>query len=154
LFYEPTVLTDVDESMLVCRSETFGPVVSIYGFDDVESAIAEANDSDMGLNFSVWSSDAKRGVEIASRLRAGTVGVNDGYAAAWSSYDAPMGGIKASGMSRRHGKVGLLKFTETQTVAVQRWVPAFAPLPGMSYERYQKLLGPLLKLLKRTPFYK
>ncbi len=154
LFYEPTVLTDVEESMLLCRSETFGPVVSIYGFDDVEAAIGQANDSDMGLNFSVWTSNAKRGVEIASRLHAGTVGVNDGYAAAWSSYDAPMGGMKASGTSRRHGSAGLLKFTETQTVAVQRWVPAFAPFPGMSYEQYQKLLGPLLKLLKRLPLYK
>jgi len=154
LFYEPTVLTDVDESMLVCRSETFGPVVSIYGYDHVEEAISQANDSKLGLNFSVWTSDAKRGVEIASRLHAGTVGVNDGYAAAWSSYDAPMGGMKASGMSRRHGSVGLLKYTETQTVAVQRWVPAFAPFPGMTYQQYQKLLGPLLKLLKRTPFYK
>jgi len=154
LFYEPTVLTDVEPSMLLCRSETFGPVVSIYGYDHVEEAISQANDSDLGLNFSVWTSDAKRGVKIASRLHAGTVGVNDGYAAAWSSYDAPMGGMKASGMSRRHGSVGLLKYTETQTVAVQRWVPAFAPFPGMSYQQYQKLLGPLLKLLKRIPFYK
>lgn len=154
LFYEPTVLTDVEETMLLCRSETFGPVVSIYGFDDVETAVSQANDSHMGLNFSVWTGDVSRGVQIAAKLHAGTVGVNDGYAAAWSSYDAPMGGMKASGISRRHGKVGLLKFTETQTVAVQRWVPAFAPPPGMSYERYQKLLGPLLKLLKRTPFYK
>ena len=154
LFYEPTVLANVEESMLLCRSETFGPVVSIYGFDDVEAAVDQANDSDMGLNFSVWTSNAKRGVEIASRLHAGTVGVNDGYAAAWSSYDAPMGGMKASGMSRRHGSAGLLKFTEIQTVAVQRWVPAFAPFPGMSYEQYQKLLEPLLKLLKRLPLYK
>ena len=154
LFYEPTVLTDVEETMLLCRSETFGPVVSVYGFDDVDEAISQANDSHMGLNFSVWTGDVKRGVQIASRLHAGTVGVNDGYAAAWSSYDAPMGGMKASGVSRRHGRVGMLKFTETQTVAVQRWVPAFAPLPGMSYERYQQLLGPLLKLLKHLPFYK
>ena len=154
LFYEPTVLTDVDESMLLCRAETFGPVVSLYGFDDVENAISLANDSHMGLNFSVWTSDARQGVKIASRLHAGTVGVNDGYAAAWSTYDAPMGGMKASGMSRRHGSVGLLKYTESQTVAVQRWVPAFAPFPGMSYQQYQKVLGPLLRLLRHTPFYK
>lgn len=154
LFYEPTVLTDVEESMLLCRSETFGPVVSIYGFADIGEAVASANDSEYGLNYSVWAGDTKHGVEIASRLHAGTVGVNDGYAAAWSSYDAPMGGMKASGISRRHGEVGLLKYTESQTVALQRGVPAFAPFPGMGYERYQKVLGSLLKLLRRLPFYK
>lgn len=154
LFYEPTVLTDVDESMLLCRSETFGPVVSIYGVADTEEAIHAANDSDYGLNYSVWTADSRAGVDIASRLHAGTVGVNDGYAAAWSSYGAPMGGMKASGISRRHGEGGLLKYTESQTVAVQRAIPAFAPPPGMSYERYQRILAPALKLMRRLPFYK
>jgi succinate-semialdehyde dehydrogenase/glutarate-semialdehyde dehydrogenase len=65
-----------------------------------------------------------------------------------------MGGMKASGVSRRHGEVGLLKYTETQTVAVQRGIPAFAPPPGMSYDQYQRVLGPMLKVLKKTPFYK
>lgn len=154
LFYEPTVLADVDESMLVCDIETFGPVATIYGYTDIEDAISSANDSDYGLNFSVWTADTKKGIAVASRLHAGTVGVNDGYAATWSSYDAPMGGWKASGLSRRHGEVGLLKFTEPQTVAVQRGIEAFAPFPGMDYNRYQKVLGPILKLLKRLPFYK
>lgn len=154
LFYEPTVITDVDDSMVICRSETFGPVVTIAGFSHVEDAIRMANDSDYGLNFSVWTSDTRRGVEIASHLHAGTVGVNDGYAAAWSSYDAPMGGMKASGISRRHGEVGLLKFTESQTIAVQRGIPAFAPPLDMSYETYQRVLAGLLKVLRRLPFYK
>ena len=154
LFYAPTVLTDVDDGMLLCRDETFGPVVSIYGYDGIETAIYEANASHLGLNFSVWTGDATQGVDIASRLKAGTVGVNDGYAATWSSYDAPMGGMRASGMSRRHANVGLLKYTESQTVAVQRGVDAFAPLPGMDYPRYLKVLGPLLKVLKKAPFYK
>lgn len=154
LFYEPTVLTDVDERMLLCRSETFGPVVSIYPFGDLGDAIALANDSDLGLNHSVWTRDTNRGVDVASQLKAGTVGVNDGYAATWSSYDAPMGGMKASGVGRRHGAEGLLKYTEPQTVAVQKVGPAFAPPPGLDYETYQKVLGPLLKILKRLPFYK
>lgn len=154
LFYEPTVLADVEESMLVCEVETFGPVATIYGFHDIEEAIEAANDSDYGLNYSVWTSNTRRGIEVASRLHAGTVGVNDGYAATWSSYDAPMGGWKASGLSRRHGAVGLLKFTEPQTVAVQRGIAAFAPFPGMDYARYQKVLGPLMRLLRRLPFYK
>ncbi|MDX1467968.1 MAG: succinic semialdehyde dehydrogenase [Acidimicrobiia bacterium] len=154
LFYEPTVLTDVDESMLVCSVETFGPVATIYGYSDIEEAIAAANESDYGLNFSVWTSDSRKGVEVASRLHAGTVGVNDGYAATWSSYDAPMGGWKSSGLSRRHGEVGLLKFTEPQTISLQRGIDAFAPFPGMDYDRYHRVLGPMMKLLKRLPFYK
>jgi succinate-semialdehyde dehydrogenase/glutarate-semialdehyde dehydrogenase len=154
LFYDPTVLTDVDESMSLCREETFGPVVSVYGYRDVDTAIAAANDSDHGLNYSVWTGDEDRGVGIASRLQAGTVGVNDGYAAAWSTYDAPMGGVKTSGQGRRHGSQGLLKYTEAQTIAVQRVGPAFAPMGGLGYPRYQRLLGKALKLLKRLPFYK
>jgi succinate-semialdehyde dehydrogenase/glutarate-semialdehyde dehydrogenase len=154
LFYEPTLLTDVDESMSLCRDETFGPVASIYGYDELDSAIGLANDSDLGLNYSVWTADEARGVEIAAELHAGTVGVNDGYAAAWSSYDAPMGGFKSSGLGRRHGSVGLLKFTESQTVAVQRYGKAFAPLGSMTYDSYQRILGPALKLLRRLPFYK
>ncbi|HUG09153.1 MAG TPA: succinic semialdehyde dehydrogenase [Acidimicrobiia bacterium] len=154
LFYEPTALTAVDDAMLLCRSETFGPVVSIYGYDDLEDAIAMANDSHLGLNHSVWTGDAHQGVEVASRLEAGTVGVNDGYAATWSSYDAPMGGWKRSGIGRRHGSEGLLKYTEPQTVAVQRIGPAFAPPGGLDYPTYQRLLGKALKLLKRVPFYK
>jgi succinate-semialdehyde dehydrogenase/glutarate-semialdehyde dehydrogenase len=154
LFYEPTVLTDVDESMDLCRGETFGPVVTIYGFESVEDAIGEANASEYGLNFSVWTADTRSGMEVASRLQAGTVGVNDGYAAAWSSFDAPMGGMKASGQGRRHGAEGLLKYTEAQTIAVQRIGPAFAPVGGLGYETYHRLLGKALKLLKWVPFYK
>ncbi len=154
LFYEPTVLTDVDDGMLLCRGETFGPVVSIYGFDHLEEAIAMANDSHLGLNHSVWTEDLQQGVRVASRLEAGTVGVNDGYAATWSSYDAPMGGWKRSGIGRRHGSEGLLKYTESQTVAVQRIGPAFAPPGGLDYPVYQRLLGKALKFLKHVPFYK
>jgi succinate-semialdehyde dehydrogenase/glutarate-semialdehyde dehydrogenase len=154
LFYAPTLLADVDERMLVCRTETFGPVASIYPYEHVDDAIALANDSEFGLNFSVWTGDAKRGVEIASRLEAGTVCVNDGYAVAWSAYDAPMGGMGSSGLGRRHGTDGLLKYTEAQTVAVQSVGSAFAPLGGMSYERYQRLLGRALKMLRHLPLYK
>lgn len=154
LFYEPTLLTDVEESMTICRTETFGPVASIYGFTGVGSAIAKANDSEFGLNFSVWTGDTRRGVDLASHLHAGTVGVNDGYAAVWSTYDAPMGGVKSSGLGRRHGSAGLLKFTESQTVAVQRVGPAFAPIGSLSYETYQRLLSAALKVLRRLPFYK
>ncbi len=154
LMYEPTVLTDVDESMLLCRTETFGPVVSIYGVPDAETAIERANDSDLGLNFSVWTRNIRAGIDIASRLEAGLVGVNDGYAATWSAYDAPLGGMKASGLSRRHGAEGLLKYTEAQNVAVQLIGPSFAPPSWISYEQYNQILGKALKVIRRLPFYK
>lgn len=154
LFYEPTVLTDVDDSMDLCRGETFGPVVSIYGFESVDDAVSEANASDFGLSFSVWTADTRSGFDVASRLQAGTVGVNDGYAAVWSTFDAPMGGMKSSGQGRRHGTEGLLKYTEPQSIAIQKIGPAFAPVAGIGYETYHRVLGRVLKLLKRVPFYK
>jgi acyl-CoA reductase-like NAD-dependent aldehyde dehydrogenase len=129
-------------------------VVAIYPFADLDRAVAGANDTEFGLNFSVWTEDTDKGVDIATRLQAGTVGVNDGYAAAWSTYEAPMGGMKASGQGRRHGVEGLLKYTEAQTVAVQRIGPAFAPIAGLGYPVYQRLLGRVLKILKWVPFYK
>jgi succinate-semialdehyde dehydrogenase/glutarate-semialdehyde dehydrogenase len=153
-FYEPTLLTDVDETMDICRTETFGPVAATYGFDQVEEAVALANDSDFGLNYSVWTANSRKGVDVATQLHAGTVGVNDGFHAAWSSYDAPMGGYKSSGLGRRHGSIGLTKFTESQTVAIQNFGEAFAPPASMSYEDLQKLVGPVMKFLKRLPFYK
>jgi succinate-semialdehyde dehydrogenase/glutarate-semialdehyde dehydrogenase len=65
-----------------------------------------------------------------------------------------MGGMKASGHGRRHGSEGLLKYTEAQSIAIQKIGPAFAPPGNVSYPTYQKILGPALKLLKRAPFYK
>ena len=82
LFHAPTVLTGVDESMLVASEETFGPVVTIYPYDDVEDAIAGANASAYGLNASIWTSDPARGARIARRIECGTVNVNESYAAA------------------------------------------------------------------------
>lgn len=154
LFYEPTLLSEVDESMELCRAETFGPVASLYGFDDVSEAVSAANESEFGLNFSVWTKNTRQGLDLATQLEAGTVGVNDGYAAVWSSYDAPLGGMKKSGKGRRHGREGLLKYTEAQTIAVQKIGPAFAPFGGLGYPSYQKVLSSALKVLKRLPFYK
>ena len=109
--------------MTLHRDETFGPVAAVARFRDTDEVIARANDSEYGLNFSLWTRDTERGRALATRLRAGTVNVNEGYAAAWASVDAPMGGMKASGLGRRHGADGILKYTESQTVAVQRAAP-------------------------------
>ncbi|MGB9987142.1 succinic semialdehyde dehydrogenase [Salarchaeum japonicum] len=119
-FHEPTILEDVTSEMTLSSEETFGPVVALYEVDSVEEAVERANDSPYGLNASVWTSDTARGEHVAERIECGTVNVNEGYAAAWASIDAPMGGMKDSGVGRRHGDEGLLKYTESQTVATQR----------------------------------
>jgi succinate-semialdehyde dehydrogenase/glutarate-semialdehyde dehydrogenase len=146
-FFAPTVLTDVPESAELVRSETFGPVVAIYPVRTEEEAIAHANDSPLGLNASVWTAPS-RGLAFGSRIEAGTVNVNEGYAAAWASHSAPMGGWKESGVGRRHGAEGLLKYTESQTVSVQRALP-IAPWTGMGNETFANLFTRATRILNR-----
>ncbi|MFF0464614.1 succinic semialdehyde dehydrogenase [Streptomyces mexicanus] len=147
LFYEPTILTDVTPDMTLHAQETFGPVVSIYPYRDVEEAIELANSTPYGLNASVWSGNGARGRAVAARLHAGTVNVNEAFAAAWGSIDAPMGGMGDSGLGRRHGADGILKYTEAQTVAHQR-VQGFYPPARISPEAWAALLTGALKAMK------
>ncbi|MGH8871302.1 MAG: succinic semialdehyde dehydrogenase [Acidimicrobiia bacterium] len=154
LFYPATVLTDVTEEMSICREETFGPVVSIYGYTDLSEAIGKANDSAHGLHFSLWTRDTTRALDIAVRLHAGSVTVNDGLVASWGSHQAPMGGMKDSGLGRRHGLEGILKFTEPQTVATQRLIPAYSPFRGISPGRYTRLVELSTKVFRRLPWYR
>jgi succinate-semialdehyde dehydrogenase / glutarate-semialdehyde dehydrogenase len=119
-FHEPTVLVDVTPQMSVYAEETFGPVVSVHPVVDDDDAVTRANDTDYGLSASIWSRDLDAARALAARVRAGSVNVNDGYVAAIGSVSAPMGGMGASGVGRRHGPEGLLRYTETQTVATQK----------------------------------
>lgn len=147
LFYEPTVLTDVTPDMTLHGHETFGPVVSIYPYRDEDEAVALANATSYGLNASVWSRDGARGRAVAARVHAGTVNVNEAFAAAWGSVDAPMGGMGDSGLGRRHGADGILKYTEPQTIAHQR-VQGFTPPARISPETWAALLTGALEVLK------
>jgi succinate-semialdehyde dehydrogenase/glutarate-semialdehyde dehydrogenase len=151
LFFEPTILDGVTTESAVCDEETFGPVVSIYRFDDEEDAIARANGTSYGLNSSVWSKSLRHAKAVAARLHTGTVNVNEGYAPAYASVAAPMGGMGDSGIGRRHGSEGILKYTEVQTVAVQR-VIQMTPSFGLDDEGYAKLLGKSLAMLKALRF--
>ncbi len=149
-FFEPTVLTDVDESMALCTEETFGPVVAIYEWSDEDDIVERANDSDYGLNASIWTEDLERGTRLAKRIETGTVNVNEAYAAAWVALDAPMGGMKDSGIGRRHGHHGFMKYTEPQTVAVQKHMAMDAP-PGVPYWLYAKAMNKVLKVQRKIP---
>ena len=102
-------------------------MVSVYPFATNQQAIELANATEYGLNASIWSRDTELARRMATRIHAGTVNVNEAYAAAWGSVEAPMGGFKSSGLGRRHGSEGILKYTEAQTVAVQRGMPIAAP---------------------------
>ncbi|MGH3518929.1 MAG: succinic semialdehyde dehydrogenase [Haloechinothrix sp.] len=150
LFYEPTVLTGVTPGMKPFADETFGPVVSIYGYTDLENAIERANDTPYGLNASVWTSNGKLGRQVAARIQAGTVNVNEGFAATFGSIDAPMGGFGDSGVGRRNGAEGILRYTETQTIATQRGLK-LRPFRGMPPKLWAKLMSVGVKALRRLP---
>ena len=114
--------------------ETFGPVVSVYRFADEADAVARANDGQYGLNASVYTQDGARGRAVARQIKCGTVNVNEAFAATFASIDAPMGGMRESGLGRRQGAEGVLRYTETQSVATQRLL-RFGPMFGLTDER-------------------
>ena len=141
------MLADVTDAMDLCRAETFGPVVSVRAVRNAAEAIRLANDSAYGLNASVWTRDLRRGRAVAARIETGTVSINETYAAVWGATRSPMGGVKDSGLGRRHGRDGILKYTEPQTVAVQRLV-GFSPPPGVSWDAWARGFTVSLKVLK------
>jgi succinate-semialdehyde dehydrogenase/glutarate-semialdehyde dehydrogenase len=147
-FYEPTVLTNVSEAMTCFGEETFGPVVSVYAFDTEDEAISLANKTAYGLNASVITRDERRGREIAARLHAGTVNINEGYATAWAATGSPMGGWGDSGLGRRHGREGLMKYTESQTIGTQR-IMGWGTPPFLTHKQWADSLVLAVGLLKK-----
>lgn len=110
-FVEPTIFVDVQNYMRIAREEIFGPVLSIIKYKTVEEAVALANDSMYGLAAGVWSRDKEKAREVAMRLRAGTVWINEWHLI---SEKAPFGGYKQSGIGREFGIDGLREYTETK----------------------------------------
>jgi acyl-CoA reductase-like NAD-dependent aldehyde dehydrogenase len=108
-FLRPVVLTDVTPAMRLWREETFGPLLAVVPFDDEDEAVALANDSDYGLNASVWTSDLERGARVARRLVTGSCAINDVVKNIGNPH-TPFGGTKASGFGRTHGPEGLRAF--------------------------------------------
>ncbi|MEN0140543.1 MAG: aldehyde dehydrogenase family protein [Rhodococcus sp. (in: high G+C Gram-positive bacteria)] len=116
-FVQPTVVRDITEDNPLLTEETFGPVRSIVKYDDIEDALARANNTPYGLGGSVWGTDVERATAVASRLETGTSWVNHHFAL---TPDVPFGGHKQSGIGVEFGTEGLQEFTEVHVVNVSR----------------------------------
>ncbi|TQC45638.1 aldehyde dehydrogenase [Rhodococcus sp. WS4] len=111
-FISPTVFANVDNHHTIAQEEIFGPVLAVIPYDDVDHAVALANDSEFGLGGSVWSEDPERALSVANRVRTGSVGINSYI----NDPASPFGGIKASGMGRELGPEGLAGFQLLKSV--------------------------------------
>jgi succinate-semialdehyde dehydrogenase / glutarate-semialdehyde dehydrogenase len=147
--HEPTVLAGVRHGMRVRDEETFGPVVSIERFHTQDEAVAYANDTPYGLAASIWSGDVRGARRLAQRLHAGGVDINEYYGATWGSIDLSQGGMKDSGLGRRNGRDGLLRFTEAQAIASQH-IHGIHPPANLANGEFARLLTTTLKTIHWT----
>ena len=115
-FVEPTIFSGVEADMRIAQEEIFGPVLAVITYDDEDEAIAIANNSSYGLNGSIFTSDLERGLELARRIRTGTVELNGSPA----GYHAPMGGFKSSGIGRESGPEGFDPYVELKAIGLPR----------------------------------
>jgi len=119
IFFEPTVVANVDHSMALMTEETFGPIVPVMAVADADEALRLANETRYGLNASVWTRDVERGVALAERIESGNVCVNECVISAGVP-GLPFGGVKQSGVGTRHGGAeGLRQFTVRQAMLVE-----------------------------------
>lgn len=146
MFFEPTVLTDVDHSMQVMTEETFGPVVPIMKVRDEEEAVRYANDSRYGLNSSVFTKDLEKGEQIARRIDAGNACVND-CVTNYAAQELPFGGVGESGIGVRHGAAGIQKYCRTQSLLITRFAGKKELFFFPYTKRRTKLLERLMVLL-------
>jgi acyl-CoA reductase-like NAD-dependent aldehyde dehydrogenase len=116
-FIPPTIVRDIPHDARLVQEEQFGPILPVLRYDDLDDAIASANDSEFGLGGTVWTSDPKRGEQVAMRIDTGTVWVNRHLDL---PFDVPFGGAKQSGIGRQQGMAGLEEFTQAKVVNVGR----------------------------------
>lgn len=114
-FFEPTILTEVDSTMLVAREETFGPLAPLFRFDDVDDVIRQANDTEFGLAAYFYGRDISLIWKVAEALEYGMVGVNTGLI---STEVAPFGGMKSSGLGREGSKYGIEEYVEMKYICL------------------------------------
>lgn len=146
-YYEPTVLTDVDHTMLVMRDETFGPVLAIQRVANMDEAVELANDSEYGLTASIWSRSESRAIEIGERLATGSVTIND-HTVSYGIIGLPFGGVKSSGFGRVHGDEGLLEFVRSKAWTSHRFGPKeiyWFPIGRRDFDSAVRLTGTLYR---------
>ena len=114
-YVEPTVFVDVTNAMTIAQEEIFGPVLVVIPYEDEEDAIRIANDSVYGLSGGISSASTERALNVARRIRTGTLNINGGI---FLGPDAPFGGYKQSGVGREMGPEGIEEYLETKTVAI------------------------------------
>lgn len=141
-FYPPTVVTNVDHGMKIMRDETFGPLLPVMTFKTEDEAVELANDSVFGLTASVWTKDISRGRELAEKIAAGTVMVNE-VLYTHGIAQTPWGGVKESGYGRTHGRAGLLELVNPHHIHVNR----FGWLPDIWWFHYNASAGSLFRNL-------
>jgi acyl-CoA reductase-like NAD-dependent aldehyde dehydrogenase len=148
LYFEPTVLADVDHTMACMREETFGPTLPVMRVADEDEAVRLANDSSYGLSASVWTADPARAERVSRRLEVGAVNVNNVMVNLFQ-FTLPQGGWKDSGAGARFGGAnGVLKFCRPQARVAERislkaepyWYP-YSPRKGRWLARGARLLG-------------
>jgi succinate-semialdehyde dehydrogenase/glutarate-semialdehyde dehydrogenase len=120
LYYEPTVITDVDNSMDIMVLETFGPILCIQCVDSEDEALALANDSEFGLNGNVWTQDKEKGYRMAAAIDTGSCSVND-MAMSYGIPAAPFGGKKNSGIGQVNGKKGMRGYCHEMPIVIDRF---------------------------------
>ena len=118
-FIAPTIVKDIPDSARLVREEQFGPVLPVMKYDDIDDAIARANDNDYGLGGTIWATDVERGVEVAMKIDSGTVWVNKHLDL---PFDIPFGGAKQSGIGREGGDEGLFAYTQPHVVNIAKSV--------------------------------
>lgn len=148
LFYEPTVLVNVDHSMHIMKEETFGPVIPIMKVSSAQEALQLANDSIYGLAASVFTKNKEFGAQLARHIEAGNVCVND-CITNFAVLEAPYGGAKQSGLGRRHGEWGLRQFTWPQTVVIDRFGLKHEPFWYPYNERVARWVSRAIRVLYR-----
>jgi acyl-CoA reductase-like NAD-dependent aldehyde dehydrogenase len=146
LFYQPTVLVDVDHGMKCMRDETFGPTLPIMKVRDVTEAIEKANDSELGLSGSVWTRDKNKGMALARKMNTGTVNINNVIANAFQ-FPVPMEGWNESGLgSRSGGAAGIRKYCRTKSIVAERVAMKKEPLWYPYSRKKGKTIAALLRM--------
>jgi acyl-CoA reductase-like NAD-dependent aldehyde dehydrogenase len=150
LFFEPTILTDVNHSMDVMREETFGPLVPIMRVSSADEAVRLANDSHYGLSSAILTRDLKRGERLARQIQAGDTSINRTQFVIGTP-SLPSGGVKNSGIGRRNGPEGLLRFVRTQSILIDRlWIAR--PMLTLLDPTLYRLLRVQRRLRRWLPF--